>query len=206
MSKSLRIGLIVLVLAVIIAVALYFILGTRPDADDNANIDQTKGGTTLTAPTTEEIEQMKTAGTIAVTIATAKGNININLRGDLMPLTTANFVKLAGSGFYDGLIFHRVEDWVVQGGDPTGLGSGGPGYAIKLETHTDMRNVRGAVAMARSPHPDSAGSQFYILREDAIWLDGDYAVFGYVTSGMDVVDKLAKGDIMTSVTVAPYPI
>ena len=207
MTKPIRIGLIVLLLAAIVAVALYFILGTRPNEDDNAEIDQTKGGTTtLTAPTTDEIEQMKTAGAIAVTITTAKGDIKMNLRGDLMPLTTANFIKLAGSGFYNGLTFHRVENWVVQGGDPNGNGMGGPGYSIKLETNANMKNVRGAVAMARGQDPDSAGSQFYILRKDASWLDGQYAVFGNVTSGMDIVDKMAIGDVMTSVTVAPYPI
>ena len=118
-----------------------------------------------------------------------------------MPLTVANFVKLAESGFYDGLTFHRAEDWLIQGGDPLGTGTGGPGYTIKLETHPQLKNVRGALAMARKSDPDSAGSQFYILKEDAAWLDRQYAVFGYVTNGMDVVDKIQVGDRMNKVTI-----
>lgn len=154
-----------------------------------------------TAPTQEEIAAAKKAGTIPVTIETARGNIEVDLRGDLMPLTVANFTKLAKSGFYDGLNFHRVENWVIQGGDPQGNGMGGPGYAIKLETNPQLRNVRGAIAMARSQNPDSAGSQFYILRTDASWLDGQYAVFGNVKSGLDVVDKIQPYDTIKKVTV-----
>ncbi len=129
-----------------------------------------------------------------VTLSTEKGNIELELYPEKMPITVENFLKLVDSGFYDGLTFHRVEHWVVQGGDPRGNGTGGPGWTIKLETHHDLKNVRGALAMARSAHPDSAGSQFYILKTDAPWLDGQYAVFGMVTSGMDVVDKLEMGD------------
>lgn len=153
------------------------------------------------APTEAEVAEATTAGSQLVVIETAKGPIKAVLRGDLMPLTVANFTKLARSGFYDNLVFHRVEDWVVQGGDPEGTGRGGPGYTIKLETHTAMRNVRGAIAMARTANPDSAGSQFYILKTDAAWLDGEYAVFGQVIEGMDVVDQLAIGDVIKSVTI-----
>jgi len=134
-----------------------------------------------------------------VMVNTAKGDIELELHPEKMPITVENFLKLADSGFYDGLTFHRVEDWVVQGGDPKGNGTGGPGWNIKLETHPDLKNVRGALAMARSANPDSAGSQFYILTTDASWLDGQYAVFGMVTSGMDVVDKLEIGDKINSV-------
>ena len=102
--------------------------------------------------------------------------------------------------FYDGLIFHRViPGYIIQGGCPRGDGTGGPGWTIKLEVHPELKNVRGALAMARGPHPDSAGSQFYILKEDAPWLDGDYAVFGMVTAGMEVVDSLQPGDKMISI-------
>ncbi len=144
---------------------------------------------------------MKQAGTIRATIESSKGKIELDLQADLMPVTVANFVKLAENGFYDGLKFHRVEDWVIQGGDPLGTGTGGPGYTIKLETSPQLKNVRGALAMARKSDPDSAGSQFYILREDASWLDGQYAVFGKVTSGLDVVDEIRVGDQMTKVTI-----
>ncbi len=141
--------------------------------------------------------------TYTVRIETNKGLIVMEIYGKLMPVTVANFKKLASSGFYDGLTWHRVEDWVVQTGDPTGTGSGGSGERIKLETSPELKNVRGAVAMARSTDRNSATSQFYILRTDASWLDGDYAVFGRVIEGMDVVDQLAQGDTMTKVTIEP---
>ena len=136
-----------------------------------------------------------------VLIETEKGNIELEIFPGKMPITVENFEKLTNDGFYNGLAFHRVEDWVVQGGDPNGNGTGGPGWTIKLETHNELKNVRGAVAMARSAHPDSAGSQFYILKTDAHWLDGQYAVFGNVTEGMDVVDKLKNGDKMKEVKI-----
>lgn len=151
----------------------------------------------LRPPTEDEIERARAAGEIAVIVMTEKGDIHLSLRGDLVPLTVANFLKLAEAGFYDGLTFHRVEDWVIQGGDPRGDGTGGPGYRIPLEVHPDLRNRRGAVAMARSRDPDSAGSQFYILKRPATWLDGEYAVFGRVTEGMDVVDRIEAGDRIT---------
>jgi len=129
-----------------------------------------------------------------VTIQTIKGDITIEVYLDKMPITVANFEKLVKSNFYNGLTFHRVEDWVIQGGDPKGNGTGGPGWTIPLETSKDLENKRGAVAMARSQDPDSAGSQFYILKKDASQLDGQYAVFGMVTKGMDVVDEIQAGD------------
>lgn len=131
-----------------------------------------------------------------VTVQTTKGDLSIEVYPKKMPVTAANFAKLIKSDFYNGLSFHRVEDWVVQGGDPRGNGSGGPGWTIPLETSPDLKHLRGAVAMARSQDPDSAGSQFYILKKDASWLDGQYAVFGRVIQGMDVVDKIRAGDKM----------
>jgi len=124
----------------------------------------------------------------------------LELYPDKMPITAENFIKLVEDGFYNGLKFHRVEHWVVQGGDPKGDGTGGPGWTIKLETNPTLKNLRGSVAMARSQDPDSAGSQFYILKKDASWLDGQYAVFGTVTEGMEIVDALKMGDTMLSVT------
>lgn len=129
-----------------------------------------------------------------VIMTTSKGDIELELYPKLMPATVANFEKLINMKFYDGLTFHRVEDWVIQGGDPQGNGTGGPGWTIKLETNPQLKNVRGALAMARSQDPDSAGSQFYILKKDAFWLDGQYAVFGKVTKGMEIVDQIAIGD------------
>ncbi|HET7341400.1 MAG TPA: peptidylprolyl isomerase [Methylomirabilota bacterium] len=117
------------------------------------------------------------------------------------PNTVENFVTLAKKGFYDGLTFHRVvPDFVVQGGCPKGNGTGGPGYQIKAEFNT-QKHVRGSVAMARSQHPDSAGSQFYITYGPTPHLDGNYTVFGKVVEGMEHVDRIKQGDRMTSVAI-----
>ncbi|HBC91599.1 MAG TPA: peptidylprolyl isomerase [Pelotomaculum sp.] len=134
-----------------------------------------------------------------VTIETSKGNIIVEIYPKLMPITAGNFEKLVEKSFYNGLAFHRVEDWVIQGGDPQGNGTGGPGWSIPLEISLHLQNTRGALAMARSSDPNSAGSQFYILKKDASWLDTQYAVFGKVIEGMDVVDKISVGDKMLSV-------
>jgi cyclophilin family peptidyl-prolyl cis-trans isomerase len=117
------------------------------------------------------------------------------------PKTVENFVTLARKGFYDGLTFHRVvPDFVVQGGCPKGNGTGGPGYTIKAEFNK-QKHVRGSVAMARSQHPDSAGSQFYITYGATPHLDNSYTVFGKVTSGMEAVDRIKQGDRMKSVAI-----
>jgi peptidyl-prolyl cis-trans isomerase B (cyclophilin B) len=114
---------------------------------------------------------------------------------------SAAFIKLAESGFYDGLSFHRVEPgFVVQGGDPRGDGTGGPGYQLKAEFN-NRPHVRGTVAMARSSQPDSAGSQFYICLGDARFLDGQYTVFGQMTDGFEALDAIRRGDVMTAVKV-----
>lgn len=134
-----------------------------------------------------------------ITIETEKGQIVVEVYPKLMPITAGNFEKLVDTKFYDGLVFHRVEDWVIQGGDPKGNGTGGPGWTIPLEITPSLKNVRGALAMARSRDPNSAGSQFYILKKDAPWLDGQYAVFGKVIEGMEVIDKIDVGEKMISV-------
>jgi peptidyl-prolyl cis-trans isomerase B (cyclophilin B) len=129
------------------------------------------------------------------------GEINIEFFPDDAPKTVENFVTLAKKGFYDGVTFHRVEpNFVVQGGDPKGNGTGGPGYTIKDEFNK-QKHVRGMVAMARTQAPNSAGSQFYITLAPAHFLDGQYTVFGRVTSGMEVVDKIKVGDKMKSVKI-----
>ena len=117
------------------------------------------------------------------------------------PKTVENFVSLANKGFYNGLTFHRVvPDFVVQGGDPKGNGTGGPGYTIKAEFNK-QKHLRGTVAMARSQDPDSAGSQFYICYGPTPHLDGSYTVFGRVVSGMEHVDRIKQGDRMKSVVI-----
>ena len=117
---------------------------------------------------------------------------------DVAPNTVANFVTLVQSGYYDGLIFHRViPGFMIQGGDPTGTGMGGPGYAIQGEfarngfRQNNLRHTRGVLSMARSMMPNSAGSQFFVMHADAPHLDGGYAAFGHVVSGMEVVDEIA---------------
>ena len=127
--------------------------------------------------------------------------IRMEFYPDDAPRTVENFVTLAKKGFYDGLTFHRVvPDFVVQGGCPQGTGTGGPGYTIKAEFNT-QKHLRGAVAMARSQHPDSAGSQFYICYGPTPHLDGSYTVFGRVVAGMEQVDRIKQGDRMQSVTI-----
>ena len=146
------------------------------------------------------------------TFETARGTIVADLFDEEAPDTVANFEKLANSKFYDGTRFHRViNNFMVQGGDPYSkdandprVGTGGPGYKIKAEFNKQP-HVRGVVAMARSSDPDSAGSQFYITLAPANFLDGKYTVFGKVVSGMDVVDKIKKGDKMKSVKIVETP-
>ncbi|MBR2698398.1 MAG: peptidylprolyl isomerase [Clostridia bacterium] len=127
------------------------------------------------------------------------GIIRAELYPEVAPNTVANFVNLVESGFYDGLIFHRViPGFMIQGGDPQGTGMGGPGYTIKGEfarngfKQNTLKHTRGVLSMARSMMPNSAGSQFFIMHANAPHLDGDYAAFGIVLEGMDVVDRIAN--------------
>ena len=133
-----------------------------------------------------------------VVIEMANGKkIKIELYPEIAPITVANFEKLVNQGFYNGLIFHRViSGFMIQGGDPDGRGTGGPGYSIKGEFSSngfknDLKHTAGVLSMARSMAPDSAGSQFFIMHKDAPHLDGAYAAFGKVTNGLDIVDKIA---------------
>lgn len=162
-------------------------------------------GATMTAnspPAGEELRDgVETAKASHVRITTTKGDIVFTFYPEDAPQHCAAFVKLAQSGFYDGLTFHRVEpNFVIQGGDPSGDGTGGPGYKLKAEFNA-RPHVRGTVAMARANHPDSAGSQFYICLDDARFLDRQYTVFGQMTSGFETLDAIRPGDRMTSVRI-----
>jgi cyclophilin family peptidyl-prolyl cis-trans isomerase len=128
----------------------------------------------------------------SATLHTSHGAIEVELFDDDAPKTVANFVKLARDGFYDGVVFHRViPDFMIQGGDPTGTGSGGPGYEFEDEFN-ENKVVRGALAMANAG-PNTNGSQFFIVTAEATpWLDGKHTVFGRVTSGMDAVDAISS--------------
>jgi peptidyl-prolyl cis-trans isomerase B (cyclophilin B) len=124
--------------------------------------------------------------------------IEIELDASAAPITVANFVALANKGFYDGLIFHRViPGFMIQGGCPQGTGTGGPGYQIKGEFSSNgvknpIRHSRGVISMARSSSPDSAGSQFFLMHKDAPHLDGQYAAFGRIVSGIEAIDRVAS--------------
>ena len=125
------------------------------------------------------------------------GIIKLELYPEIAPQSVRNFISLADSGFYNGLIFHRViSGFMIQGGDPQGTGAGGPGYCIKGEFaangfENDLKHERGVISMARAMSPDSAGSQFFIMHKDADYLNGQYAAFGKTIEGLDVVDKIA---------------
>ena len=133
-----------------------------------------------------------------VTIEMEDGGVmTAELYPDVAPNTVNNFVSLIKKGFYDGLIFHRViKGFMIEGGDPEGTGAGGPGYEIKGEFRdngfqNDLRHTKGVLSMARTMDPDSAGSQFFIMHAEASYLDGQYAAFGMLTDGLEVLDKIA---------------
>ena len=155
------------------------------------------------APVTEEPknpEEEPTVNNYPIATITMKdgGVMKLELYPDVAPNTVKNFISLANSGFYDGLTFHRIiAGFMIQGGDPDGMGSGGPGYSIKGEFASngfknDLKHTRGVISMARTMVPDSAGSQFFIMHADAPHLDGEYAAFGMLTEGFDVLDKIAS--------------
>jgi len=177
-----------------------------------ASVGATDASSTLStgaaaAPAVEGKPVKDAAKTMSVvTIKTAKGTIKFALLPQYAPKTVENFVKLANKKFYDGLAFHRVvPGFVIQGGDPAGNGSGGPGYTIKAE-FSARKHLLGTVAMARTPDPDSAGSQFYICLAALPSLDNQYTVFGQVFEGQDVVNSIVVGDKMTSVKVSQVPV
>lgn len=127
----------------------------------------------------------------SATIETTAGSIEIEFWPEVAPGHVNSFIFLAGEGFYEGVIFHRViPGFMIQGGDPTGSGMGGPGYKLKAEFNK-RKHVRGVLSAARSSDPNSAGSQFFIMHDDAPHLDGQYTAFGQVTSGLEVVDTIA---------------
>jgi len=137
---------------------------------------------------------------LIATFDTTQGPIKVELFADKAPLTVANFVNLVKHGFYDGLIFHRViADFMIQGGCPQGRGTGGPGYKFEDEKNGVKHEV-GSLSMANAG-PNTNGSQFFITHVPTPWLDGKHTVFGKVTEGLDVVDAVKQGDLITKVTI-----
>lgn len=173
-----------------------------------------KAGAADQTTSSSTAEETKTdAGTAGETVEAVKHHVKINVKDygtisveldpTYAPITVENFLTLAESGFYDGLTFHRIIDgFMIQGGDPLGTGLGGSDTTIKGEFSSNgvenpLSHTRGAISMARSQDKDSASSQFFIVHQDSPHLDGDYAVFGYVTDGMDVVDKICEDTKVT---------
>jgi len=159
----------------------------------------------------EEAQPQVQATDTIVKIETSKGDIIAKLYDEKAPITAGNFLLLVDGGFYDGLTFHRYDPgFCIQGGDPQGDGFGGPGFSIPLEVSPDLKHDRGVLSMARSREPDSAGSQFFICLGDAHrvgFLDGDYAAFGKVAEGMEVVNSIRIGDKIKTITIrseSPY--
>ncbi len=157
------------------------------------------------------------SGTHHATIEVADyGTIKLELDADSAPITVANFAKLANEGFYNGLTFHRIiEGFMIQGGDPNGNGTGGSSETIKGEfsengVENDIKHERGTISMARSSAYDSASSQFFIMQEEATYLDGQYAAFGHVTEGIEVVDAICEAakptDSNGTISVADQPV
>ena len=143
------------------------------------------------------------ADKLTATIQTSKGNIELELTPDKTPVTVANFVNLAQHGFYNGVTFHRVmNDFMVQGGDPTGTGAGGPGYRFEDEFDPSLRHTGPGVLSMANAGPGTNGSQFFITHVATPWLDGKHSVFGKVIQGQDVVNSIKQGDKIEKVTIA----
>tara|TARA_B100000745_G_scaffold226556_1_gene151596 strand:+ start:534 stop:1091 length:558 start_codon:yes stop_codon:yes gene_type:complete len=139
---------------------------------------------------------------LSAVIKTSKGDIHLTLYPEEAPMTVANFVNLAGRGYYDGLVFHRVIDnFMIQGGDPTGTGSGGPGYRFGDEFSPKRRHNSGGILSMANAGPNTNGSQFFITHRATSHLDDMHSVFGKVSSGQDVVNAIAQGDVMTTIVI-----
>ncbi|MHB0937840.1 MAG: peptidylprolyl isomerase [Armatimonadota bacterium] len=160
-----------------------------------------------TPPTTREVTAAFAFGTQRATIKTQRGDIVIELYGDRVPLTVANFIKLAKAGLYKVSAFHRVvrnpQFWVIEAGDPEGAGAGTPDYTLKREIVPQLKHEPGAIAMARANVNDSAASQFYITLNHMPHLDGQHAVFGKVVKGLEVAQQIRQGDMIVDVIVEP---
>lgn len=190
-SKSTTVALVCVILAVVC-----LCLGVWKISDAKISSDTASGGSQTTSVTENNLD---TSLSYYADIKIKEyGTITVKLEPSAAPVTCENFINLANEGFYNGLTFHRImEGFMMQGGDPEGNGTGGSGKTIVGEFTSNGHNnplshIRGAISMARSNHPDSASSQFFIVHEDSTFLDGQYAIFGYVIDGMSVVDEICE--------------
>ncbi len=175
--------------------------GSKTDApaktDSEASTNEEQAGEEQTDESVQKETEAGGLHHVAIEVADY-GTISLELDGDTAPISVENFLKLAGDGFYDGLTFHRIiSGFMIQGGDPLGNGTGGSDENIKGEfsengVENNISHVRGVISMARSMDPDSASSQFFIVHEDSTFLDGQYAAFGHVTEGMEIVDQICE--------------
>ena len=176
-------------IAAAIILALFVVTGCQKQEETPKKSEQKK---------TEASEELLSGTHHAEIQVKDYGTITVELDADTAPITVTNFVNLAKDGFYDNLTFHRIMDgFVIQGGDPNGDGTGGADQTIKGEfssngVENEISHTRGTISMARAQDPDSASSQFFIDQEDSDYLDGNYAAFGHVTSGMEIVDQICK--------------
>lgn len=139
---------------------------------------------------------------IRINLKTSKGEIKATIFAGKAPITSANFLNLATRGYYDGLTFHRViPDFMIQGGDPTGTGSGGPGYKFEDEIHPDLKHIGPGIFSMANSGPNTNGSQFFVTHVATAWLDGKHTVFGKVDEGQSVVDAIAGGDKIESIEI-----
>lgn len=176
-------------IAAAIILALFVVTGCQKQEETPKKSEQKK---------TEASEELLSGTHHAEIQVKDYGTITVELYADTAPITVTNFVNLAKDGFYDNLTFHRIMDgFMIQGGDPNGDGTGGADQTIKGEfssngVENEISHTRGTISMARAQDPDSASSQFFIVQEDSDYLDGNYAAFGHVTSGMEIVDQICK--------------
>lgn len=176
-------------IAAAIILALFVVTGCQKQEETPKKSEQKK---------TEASEELLSGTHHAEIQVKDYGTITVELDADTAPITVTNFVNLAKDGFYDNLTFHRIMDgFMIQGGDPNGDGTGGADQTIKGEfssngVENEISHTRGTISMARAQDPDSASSQFFIVHEDSDYLDGNYAAFGHVTSGMEIVDQICK--------------
>ncbi len=176
-----------------------------PESPENAEEPpgNAESAAAATAPQTPDETALaaKAKGSL-VKLETDKGNIYLDLYDDKTPVTVGSFLELVGRKFYDGLTFHRViPNFMIQGGDPKGDGSGGPGFTIPDEADKGLKHVRGTLSMAKTAAPNTGGSQFFVCHSPQAHLDGVHTVFGECVQGMDVVDKIAIGDKIKQATI-----